>query len=194
MKSRFIAFIAAASLTLSSCMVVSGSRDATYKFRPSQIYTASKDVTFSVNFSNQHGEDGAYQPEAIVKLIQEKLMDTGLYRSVTYTPYTKSNNHYVFTIDVHGIGRGARSVLCFLHGLTLTTMPMWLTHDMEVRLDVENNGKKMSLATSLYARSYMWTPLLLAAPFANRNTASEKTVERFIAFFSNEIQARGMHL
>ncbi len=174
-------------------MVTSGSRDVTYKFRPSYSTTSMKDMTFSINFTNEMGGDSSYQPEKLIKTMQAKLMDTGLYRSVTYTPHTISNNHYTFTINIHGIGKGQRAALGFIHGLSLFTLPVWYTQEMDVRLDINNGGKKLALATDQYARTYMWAPFILASPFANRGTATENTVERFVAFFCHEIEQRGLH-
>lgn len=194
MKAKAIALLALASLTLSSCMVTSGSRDVTYKFRPSYTNTSNKDLTFSVQFTNTLGGDSSYQPEKLIKTIQSKLMDTGMYRSVTYTPHTRSADHYVFTINVHGISKSQRAALGFVHGLTLFTLPVWFTQEMDVRLDVDHGGKTLAMATDQYARTYMWAPFIFAAPFANSSTATENTVERFIAFFCSEIKQRGLHL
>lgn len=193
MKIKAIITLTAASIVLTSCMVTSGSRDASYDFVPSYNTTATKDITFSVAFNNEMQGDSSYQLEELINTIREKLMDTGLYRSVTYTPHTVSSNHYTFTIRVHGIGKTQRFCLGFIHGLSLYTLPVWFTQEMDVRLDVTNGGNSLAMATDQYARTYMWAPFVFTMPFANRSTATEDTVERFIAFFCHEIEQRGLH-
>lgn len=185
MHKKTLLFLTLLGLTLNSCLVTNGSYDEVYT-APRAATPGTKNITYSIHIDNELGGDSAIKEDDIRHTIQQELMDSNFYQSVTYSPSNiGGNNHYHFTFHIHGLDKGQRSLLGFIHGFSFFALPVW--HTQKVDITLQAHGR--TYETNQYARTYMWAPFILAIPFANGKTATHDIVSRSTAFFLSEINS-----
>lgn len=174
--------------------MVSGSYDEVYN-PPRELVSSHKRISYSVSVENETGGKPIVDVEELEEMISDELAETGLYGAVIPAhEYSKrENEHYHFTFKLHGTNQAARMGLTFLSIGTYYLIPLWYTEDVDVSLNLSKNGKNYELRTNQYARTIIWAPMLLGAPFATRGKATEGIVKRSVGYFTHEIVKRNLH-
>lgn len=194
MNKKTLAAVTLASMTLSNCVITSGSYDEICA-PVRAVVPGHKHITYSVNINQEHSNKTMKRSQAIlhdhfIMSIKDELLSSNMFASATYTSTPQqSRDHYHFDIYIHSPGKGKAELLGFVHGLSLFMLPVWYTQNIDVKITAY--GK--TFMTEQYARTYHWAPLLLAAPFANGETLAQNISKRSVSFFLTEIEKRNLH-
>ncbi|MBQ4636672.1 MAG: hypothetical protein IJB64_09595 [Akkermansia sp.] len=174
--------------------MVSGSYDEVFN-TPRELISSQKRITYSISVENETGGKPIIDIEELEEMIGDELAATGLYSAVTpASSYTnRESEHYHFTFKLHGTNQASRLGITLLSIGTYYLIPFWYTEKVDVSLNLCKNGKNYVMSTNQYARTIIWGPMILGAPFATRGKATEGIVERAVGYFSHEIVKRNLH-
>ena len=152
------------------------------------VTTEKKDITFSVCFDNDFEEEAPTAANKIADLIQRELEQSNLFSNVKLvTPEQAGPEHFEFQILQRGPSPDTRMLLGAIQFLSLTTLPVWMTADLDWKLTVHSAARApYTLTSSQYARRTTWLPLLVAAPFFNVEDSAADITQRTVRYFLHE--------
>lgn len=186
--------LAATATGLTSCIVTNGGSGPSRQepIKATQACTEKKDITFSVCFNKDFEEDSPAAANKLADLIQGELEQSKLFNSVKLvTPEQAGPEHFEFEILQHGPAPDARMQLGAVQTLSLTTIPVWMTADLNWKLTVHSAAHApYTLTSSQYIRRTTWLPLIFAAPFFNVEDSAADITQRTVRYFLQETLGR----
>ena len=103
------------------------------------------------------------------------------------TPEQAGPEHFEFQLLQRGTSPDTRVQLGVIQFLSLTTLPVWMTADLDWKLTVHSAARApYTLTSSQYVRRTTWLPLIVAAPFFNVEDSATDITQRTARYFLHE--------
>ena len=166
---------------LAGCMAVVRHNIPAAAFEQKQLADIDKcDMTFSVTVHNSDPLGSWRATEAqLSSEISAQLMKSGYFKSVRET---RNPGPFHIAFDVRMNSNPDQYAAALLSGYTLTLIPIWYSHDVELSASVFKN---MELQKSFLDREQVteiwWLPFVLASPFKNLSTAGREIESNYFA-------------
>lgn len=148
-----------------------------------------RDVSFSISYYQQVGDDIIISEKSIQKEIKTQFEDSHLFRSIYNIPLdNKTNYHYHFDIKLTGTSPADQQAMGLAAGYTLLVFPVWMNFyiDTTMYLFVDNR-EVFSSTVSEKVTDLVWLPLAWAWPFMNHGTVGSSLKKKILKYFTNEI-------
>ncbi|MDT0619937.1 hypothetical protein RM531_15825 [Salinisphaera sp. P385] len=163
--------------------------DYDWKEAKQQEPNHSEDITYSVSFGYDIGRFDAVSKADVVKMVREKLRETGWYQRIIYAPPDQRSDHHLhFRLMVTGTKYEQSQALAMLSGFTMMLIPVWADYYADMSLHKLNgNGESFSSSAPEKIVQVLWLPLIVAAPVANNYTASSWVLTNQIEYLLSEL-------
>lgn len=150
------------SLFLTGCISISQHYTPSTKLEKnlsSNKYDISYSLSYIVDGTEIIGQ--ASEPQ-LRKIIEEKLMQSGYFSSVTYKlPNEKSRYHIYFNAHYSACTEAENMEHALLVGYTLCVIPSWQNSYLDLSAILTyDNMKIYSISTSENMRCFIWLPLV----------------------------------
>ncbi len=191
MKPHSLLLAAALACLLPSCATFNTGDGP--NARPEEIQqgvTPRRDITFSVDFTDDYVVSAEYDKEDIILAIRKDFEKSGLFSRVHYVrPEEASPYHLHFRVGSSGTDAETRIGLFILSAWSCTIVPTWSHYSLDWSMSVILHGKEVhSFSSQQQYTNVIWFPTILAAPFRNRFLVRGDLLHDATNYFLKEIQ------
>jgi len=196
MKLKHTLFTICCSLLISQCATINTGNGPSAP--ECDIYGAVKikrDITFSVDFTDDYGYDAWFDKEEIIIAIRKNFNKSGMFNKVHYRSAADiSARHYHFRVNLSGTDRSTRSELPSWSTLTLFAIPIWSNTSLDWGMSYIHKGKEVYISSSEQSASdVVWLPGIIVWPFLNHLTTGSQMKNDAIYYFLKEIRANKLN-
>ena len=156
-----------------------------------------KNITFSVSYYEQVGDEQFYDYSTMASKIREYLSETNLFNKIHYVPTIaeKSKYHLHFDVKITGTSIGNQNNYGAIWGATLGIFPMWIYFNKDTSMFVFSDDKEIySITAPEKIKDVMWLPFIFLSPFFNHETVNMYVRRKTLRYFMNEIIENKLYL
>lgn len=154
-----------------------------------------RDVSFSVSYYQQVGDDIIISKKQLQKTIKESFKKSKLFNRVYSTTFSaKSDYHYHFDLKLTGTSYEDQQATGLVAGYLLLTIPVWMNFYLDTTMYLFVDGKEVySVTTSDRVTDLIWLPLAVTWIFANHATMGAHIRKHSLKYFISEIKRKKLY-